>query len=452
MISVPTMTDPELRPEFFDALQTASTVQGWAILLTTRPLTSRFAPFGADAGETATSMMGCAASLVNLDGVLHWQRGFVGSRPSMRRGYRRAGNRRRRATSSNTCDSKRSAPSRLTNFLEGLDDKLTPPDADGGRGLRKLSENGPELVPTATPPSEGKILLLVHGTFSNSAHLVEAIQGTPPGREFLRDARRAYPAGIFTFDHPTLAASPLENAIDLTGLFRNSNAVVDLIAHSRGGLVGRWWFEWLSTNPKLRGKAVFVGSPLAGTSLAAPPRWQSLMDYLTNLSNVIGYTAGAISFAVPCLTVASALLRILGSVTSFAAKTPLADAAVGLVPGLFGQSRVSNCRSLRCLRSATSVAHERYYAIQSNFEPEAVGWKFWKILNRPIERTLNVAADALFDGPNDLVVDVGSMSEITDKFRISPDHLYDFGTNSTVYHTNYFAQPKTYENLRKWLL
>jgi hypothetical protein len=295
------------------------------------------------------------------------------------------------------------------------------------------------------------MLLVVHGTFSNSTNVMEALSGTKDGRAFLRTARTRYPDGIFAFDHPTLAASPLENAVDLARTFQESRAEVDVIAHSRGGVVTRWWFEMLSPEANQRRKAIFVGSPLAGTSLAAPPRWKSLLDYLTNVSAVIGSTAGAVSFAVPCLTVASGLLRILGSITGLAAKSPLADAAVALVPGLHGQSRVGNQPGLTRLRLGRSPVHARYFAVQSDFEPDPVGWKFWRLLNRPLDRLTDLAADALFDGPNDLVVDVDSMTDVTNGVRVPIERLYDWPRNSRVHHTNYFAQPQLYGKLAEWL-
>lgn len=397
-----------------------------------------------------------AASLVEIDGVLTWEPGLLGSRPlsgaqsPLRRGARRGIFGPSPAQVIKQVRFEELERSQVFSLLDRVDDRLTPRDSQTGeRGLKKL--HGEKIVTTAKLPDSGRLLLLIHGTFSNSKNLVQSFQETLEGREFLALAERQYPGGVFAFDHATLAATPLENAVDLARLFENSQAQVDVIAHSRGGLVARWWFEVLSPNSNLRGKAVLVGSPLAGTSLAAPPQWRSLMDYLTNLSGVLGAGAGAISFALPCMTVATALLKIFGSMTNFAARSPLADAAVALVPGLNGQSRVGNVPGLLQLRRGNARVDDRYHAIVSNFEPDPIGWKFWRVFNRPIERMANFAADALFTGPNDLVVDVESMSDLRPKIRIPASRLLDFGTNANIHHTNYFAEPKVWEKLKKWL-
>jgi hypothetical protein len=44
------------------------------------------------------------------------------------------------------------------------------------------------------------------------------------------------------------------------------------------------------------------------------------------------------SCSVPLLTVVTGLLRVLSSVTSLAAKTPVLDAALAMIPGLAAQS------------------------------------------------------------------------------------------------------------------
>ena len=70
------------------------------------------------------------------------------------------------------------------------------------------------------------------------------------------------------------------NAFDLASrLAKGVPASLDIVAHSRGGLVVRWLCEGFR-HPSLRCNAVLVGSPLAGTSLAAPARARAVMDFL----------------------------------------------------------------------------------------------------------------------------------------------------------------------------
>ncbi|HEY3741336.1 MAG TPA: hypothetical protein VGL53_15905, partial [Bryobacteraceae bacterium] len=73
---------------------------------------------------------------------------------------------------------------------------------------------------------------------------------------------------------------------------------------------------------------------------------------------------------------------------------------------------------------------------------QGVGWKFWKVLqDQPKLRLWDAAVDRLFQGANDLVVDNASMRVlVTGGTQIQTCH--SFGTNSKVYHLNYFEQPE----------
>src|SRR5262249_7533215 len=143
-------------------------------------------------------------------------------------------------------------------------------------------------------------------------------------------------------NHPTIAVSPILNAMDFAGYFGGVTAPIDVVAHSRGGLVTRWWLDALDGTSSARKRAVLVGSPLQGTRLAAPDRLPGALSLLTNYGNALKAAGYLASVYVPFLSVPLALLRLLTSVTSFASRTPLIDAAVALVPGLSAQSKVLN--------------------------------------------------------------------------------------------------------------
>ena len=59
--------------------------------------------------------------------------------------------------------------------------------------------------------------------------------------------------------------------------------------------------------------------------------------------------------------------------------------------------------------------------------------------------------DKLFEGPNDLVVDVSSMDAIDAKVGGFVREVLALGENDTVYHTNYFSQLRVIEALAGWL-
>ena len=53
------------------------------------------------------------------------------------------------------------------------------------------------------------------------------------------------------------------------------NGPLDVIAHSRGGLVTRWALEGFGIGGAGPFRAVMVGAPIGGTSLASPPQLRS---------------------------------------------------------------------------------------------------------------------------------------------------------------------------------
>ncbi|MCA8960184.1 MAG: hypothetical protein KDC38_06705, partial [Planctomycetes bacterium] len=328
--------------------------------------------------------------------------------------------------------------------LEALDRRLTlGGDSKAVYGLKKVRRDG-KLVPWTSSGDPSRLLLIIHGTFSSCSSVIGEMRATADGQAFLAQAHRHYDE-IVAFDHPTLAVPPFLNARALAMALGSTRAHVDVICHSRGGLVARWWLEALDDGSRSKRRCAFVGSPLAGTSLASPPSIQATLSLFANIGRAIG-TATA---AAPFLAVATGLFHVFSSVTSLVAKTPIVDAALALVPGLQAQSRVGNNGEILSLRSGEFVP-TRYFAIQSNFEPDRVGWAFWKAFRSIGTRAADLAVDPIFDGPNDLVVDTISMTALSDEQGIPKSHTHDFGTNGRVYHTNYFRQTETFEALAKW--
>jgi pimeloyl-ACP methyl ester carboxylesterase len=68
-----------------------------------------------------------------------------------------------------------------------------------------------------------------------------------------------------------------------------------VVCHSRGGLVASWL---LRLAPLRVRQVVFVGSPLAGTSLASPYRLRAALDMLANVANALSLVGSAASAGV----------------------------------------------------------------------------------------------------------------------------------------------------------
>ncbi len=356
--------------------------------------------------------------------------------PGMKQAKRQrsGGGRSQRAEGETVLQFERLAPSEITLLLQKVDRKLTPK-----MGLRRWNHDRMKLesaVATGRP-----MLLIVHGTFSNSDSFFKSFLKSEHGRRMLESLLRIYRGELYALDHPTLSVSPWINALDLERALGNRHQKVDFLAHSRGGLVVRWWNQLFDPDGTRCRKSILVGSPLAGTSLAAPPNLRNVIRQLTSYGNGLAQGMRVASLAVPCLSVVHVLLRVLTSMGTLGANVPIVDAALGLVPGLFGQSRVGNNQELLRLHQTILPLDERFYAIRSNFESEQAGWRFWRAFRK--EALIDSATDWIFQGANDLVVDVDSMDYLTGDQRISPSRILDFGTNDQVHHINYFDFERT---------
>jgi len=366
------------------------------------------------------------------DGVLRWHEGpLVRTLPGRRRGGRAAAG----APEGEPLEQfhfEKLEPNEVSAFLARRDLGFTP-----NPGLRRLK--GGQLAAVEAPAGKGRLLLIVHGTFSNSENVLEGVQRSATGPAFLRRIEAHYDQ-VLTFDHPTVSVSPILNALDLAAAFASTKADVDVVAHSRGGLVARWWLDGLGGGIGGRRRAVLVGSPLGGTSLAAPPRLRQAMNLLTNFGTALKLAGAAAAVYMPFLAAPVAILRVAASITGFMASTPVFDAAVAMIPGLAGQSRVlGNPELVRARRLAPPTAVE-YSVVQSNFEAEDPGWRFWRHFRGEVIG--DAAADVLFPGENDLVVDTASMTEFSGE-AFPSDRVRAFRKSSRVHHTSYFEQPET---------
>ena len=388
--------------------------------------------------------------LTRRDGVLRWESSFAGTPPG---GYG-AGRAGRAAVAGGAVLQQfvfeRLQPSAIGKALGDLDATLTPNHRT--ERLRELRGIGvADHVPFQGDTFGKKVLLLIHGTFSNGDMFRTEFAAAPDhaGGAFLAAARQKYDL-VLTFDHPTVGVSPAINAFDLASLLKSPPASVDVVAHSRGGLVTRWWLEAFA-DPKTKRRAMLVGSPLAGTSLAAPAQLRSGLNFLTNVGDVLQRTtdAAGIATALPLISAAAALMRVVNSITRFAAGAPLIDAAVAMIPGLSAQSRSGSNSEIVSLRRNTGNAGLEYYTIKAAFEPKDQGWAFWRYFVSPKQHLAGWAADLVFDGDNDLVVDAASMGSLADNADIDEKRTLDFGTTSSVHHTNYFRQTETIDFIRK---
>lgn len=354
---------------------------------------------------------------------------------------------------------------RITSGLQTLDTQLNPRS-----GLHRWTGGGWQAVKEGEPflrQLKGRVLLLVHGTFSSS-EMFSSELNAPGWREdgSSSDANQtlwtdwtgqggAY-AAVLAFDHPTLSMAPWLNALDLrkelTPLTDAGQMELDVVSHSRGGLVVAWALR-LAPFPAVK-RVVFVGSPLAGTILAAPDRLAIALDLLANVANAFGVVSkgAAMAFppAMPLALGAAGLAQVVGKALHLGATLALADAAVGLVPGLMSQSRVGNNMEIERLFPLTTQA--RLTGIGCEFRPDEVRepvWKFWKRFSNLGDQAKHLGADIIFGQRNDLVVDVDSMNQLghPDQ-RLPAVDWHDLGASPRTHHCSYFRDERVIAHLR----
>ncbi|MCE4546446.1 MULTISPECIES: triacylglycerol lipase [unclassified Caballeronia] len=401
-------------------------------------------------------------------GLLHWdyesthaERGLTttGIRGSSARGQYRASQKAGSVVASTTVAE--IGVNKVNAALEGLDRLLTP-----RQGLRQYADGilREDYVAQQGLKLASRILLFIHGTFSKGDMYFEEFAATTHGLDFLKAIEKKY-SHVVSFDHPTLHVSPVLNAIDLEFALSqaelDSSTPIDVICHSRGGLVASWWLR--TTKFKVE-RMVAVASPLQGTSLASPYRIRYLLDYFANFSKVISMglaSAAAVpSFASSLMMGASGLAGVLGGVTGAFSATPFADAAIGLVPGLNSMSRVSNNGELNRLWNtpSRSLASVKTFVITSDYAP-AVGTEaltLWERIRKMPWQVAHNVSEKLFPGSNDMVVDTSSMyvpssSLVTPTgLQVLKDDRFEFQREHAVHHCNYFAHERTVDRLTTW--
>ncbi len=345
------------------------------------------------------------------------------------------------------------------------------------RRLERDKRDGPVVISGSASPSEwtlsddfaqvalpdrpARILLLVHGTFSSTVGGFGELCATAWGQAFLEEASTKYDA-VLGYDHRTLSADPHDNAKGLYAALRTLKTAtpptVDIVCHSRGGLVVRSLIERVLPQAAWQpvvGRVVFVAATNAGTELARPENWKSLIDLTTNLV-LAGRRALAILGAPHVAMVAGEIIDGIGDFVRY-----LVDAAVQerLVPGLAamdpaGPFVLDINRVPPQDRDEQASLRSRYYAIESNFQARLLNPDQHEPKEFPRRLALMFAngfIDTLMkEAHNDLVVNTSSMTSI-DGSPLDVKVVQDFGTNAVVYHTNYFIQPETVDALARWL-
>ena len=261
---------------------------------------------------------------------------------------------------------------------------------DRGEWLRRLPSAG----------QANRALLIIHGTFSKCEptliEFAKTLAGDAAGEESLLNWMFRRYRAVLGFDHWTLSKSPEENAeLLLEQLPKTWHAhgqsdaplELDIICHSRGGLVTRALIELL--NPQIKiGRVVFVGVPNAGTHLANPKNWGAMADMLVNLvshdpSGLYGRLSGFLFYMLA--------QQIGENIPGLQAMNPLTAA--------------DDNSFLERLQQVGPKGAAEYFVVASNYAPDRDTLNVVSHLKKAGDQLL----DKFFAEPNDLVVHTASM-------------------------------------------
>lgn len=300
--------------------------------------------------------------------------------------------------------------------------------------------------------SSPRVLLFVHGTFSSTVGAYHALATTDEGRAFFQWACTRYDE-IIGYDHATLSVDPLANARDLHARlarrYGDAQPIVDVVAHSRGGLVARALVEMVAPGEAWQprfDRVVMAGCTNGGTHLAEPDNWKTFVDLYTNLvTYAVRFVGGAIGHAATAALIESGI-RSVGAIVKYLAVHAIEDRAIpGLAAMRPGSELVTELNGTN--PGQADAGHSMYYVVQTEYEPTADAGLPKALLAWLTDRV----TDRFFQTANDLVVDTASMSAIDPGVGGFVKDVLDFGKTDAVHHTSYFAHARTAEALQRWL-
>ncbi|HEX7708072.1 MAG TPA: CHAT domain-containing protein [Thermoanaerobaculia bacterium] len=285
-----------------------------------------------------------------------------------------------------------------------------------------------------------RILLLIHGILSDAETAFRGLALPSDGPSLFSALSGRYDH-ILAFNHSTISETPQQNATDLLACFEGrSSAAVDVITHSRGGLVFRAASELAAASGQAAlavQRAVLVASPNDGSPLAAPERLINFLNAVANLAEMF-----------PATPLAHGISFVAEAVVWVAHRLPQALPAI--------EDLAPNSDFVRAIQHAP-LPTSTIWTIGANYEPIGNGW----------QRLVDAGVDEVFGTSNDLVVPTAGSWNVDGAANAVPvSRIASYGrggnvspaTGNEVIHTNYFYQRETIDLIarafsgRSWTL
>ncbi len=283
----------------------------------------------------------------------------------------------------------------------------------------------PDLLPERwVDLSAGVSLLMVHGTFSTAKSAFSNLT-----TETVQALHDRYGGRVLALDHHTISVTPSANISWLSDhLPATGEVTVDVVTHSRGGLVGRALAERadeLGIGGRLKVRnLVMVAPPNAGTALADPDHISALLDRLTNIAQLL-----------PDNGFLDALDLIVSVVK---------QVAVGAFGGMEGLMSMNPSGPGLAEFNDSPGSGATYRVIASNFEPPS-GSALARIAR-------DAATDFVFGSTtNDLVVPTDGAWSLPATAGFPVADPFVLGKELGVDHSSYFGRADVEAKLLEWL-
>ena len=314
---------------------------------------------------------------------------------------------------------------------------------------------GPDAFQTAVVPAfgvddwtrvrGGTALLFIHGT---TAQAHTAFAQLPA--ETLAELQRRYGGRVFALDHFTISVTPHDNVRWLAEhLGDGAPLTLDVVAHSRGGLVGRALAERadeLGLAGRLRVRTlVMVGTPNAGTALADRDHVSQLLDRFTDLvqylpDNGVTDVVGLVLSILKQLSIGA-----FGGLEGIMSMNPTGSYLTAFnAPALEGAPGRDAPALDAPAAAGVAGSPVTYRAIASNYQPPQ-GSSLARIAR-------NGATDIVFaNTSNDLVVPTNGVFEVAGAAGFPVADPLVFPAEAGVDHSSYFGRPEVAARLLEWL-
>ena len=228
----------------------------------------------------------------------------------------------------------------------------------------------------------GRSLLLLHDQFSQTQRSFAGLDSA-----LLGELSNRYRGCVWAYDHPTVGATPQENAARLHSYLEQARQGgtwdIDILAVGRGGLVAREFAKSAAANVSI-GNVMTVGSPLLGTPLAQP---KTMVQFVNRIANLLALGPDPIS------DVASVFASIVATTVEQIGEH---------VPGITAMAPPANVSGAKLRADAFGASWRgRLVCIGSNYSPAGDG--------KLTSTFSNWVFDGLLDNhPNDLFVPTAS--------------------------------------------